>query len=54
MKLAFFALCSNITPIILAYAAFWLASHDKEGWGWFLTFALLTVCTIKSKKGEGE
>ena len=36
-------LCLNLTSLLLAGAAFYLASKDKEGWGWFLFAAIVTV-----------
>lgn len=34
-------LVSNLVSAISALAAFWLAYHDKAGWGWFLFVAAI-------------
>ncbi len=41
MNNAILLLFSNLVSAISAFAAFWLAYHDKQGWGWFLFAAVI-------------
>lgn len=42
-------LIMEMASMICAAAAFYLAAHGIEGWGWFLAVAVLT--TVSSVKG---
>ncbi len=39
-----------LTPIVLAVSAATLAFYGKEGWGWFLFVAVLSLPTTKQVK----
>lgn len=39
-----------LTPIVLAISAATLAFYGKEGWGWFLVVAALSLPTTKQVK----
>lgn len=50
MKNFFVAIACHAPSIICAVAAFYLAGHQMEGWGWFLFGSLATFrITFKSE-----
>lgn len=46
----------NLVALACVSAAFYLAIHDKSGWGWFLFVALCAACSVSfgSEKEEEE
>lgn len=44
---------ANITAIIFAILAAYLAAQNVPGWGWFLFFAVVCIHTYKDE-GDSE
>lgn len=48
MRTAILNITGNLVALTCAISAFYLALHDKGGWGWFLFIALLTSAHYSS------
>lgn len=48
MNNAILLFISNLVSAISAFAAFWLAYHDKDGWGWFLFVAVACESSVST------
>lgn len=52
MRFAIMTIAANAGSIICLGIAGWLVMHDKDGWGWFLFFALILGQCVSTKRDK--